>query len=188
MSKWCFFAGRLLTDVGTVSFALFLRLVFRPQERWPTGLIGVVIVCMIAGIIGSAMVGDWEGVQPLGNPWWWLESVGFPITVVWMGIEGFHQNQMARQRMRLGLCEPMICNRYLLWGLTGVTWAIYQFAMIAQQIEYEMTGVWSASMDSLVGMIELTAIALIYLVFFPPAFYRHWINRATPTLEAPDKI
>jgi hypothetical protein len=43
-------------------------------------------------------------------------------------------------------------------------------------------------MDGLVGMIELTAIALIYLVFFPPAFYRHWINRATPTLEAPDKI
>ena len=30
----CFFAGRLLNDIGVVTFVLFLRLVFRSQERW----------------------------------------------------------------------------------------------------------------------------------------------------------
>ena len=37
-------------------------------------------------------------------------------------------------------------------------------------------------MDSLVGGFEVGAIALIWLVFFPPAVYQRWINR-TATLS-----
>ena len=53
-----------------------------------------------------------------------------------------------------------------------------------QQIEYEMTQVWSASMDGVVALVELGAIALIWLVFFPPTFYRNWINRVAPVAKA----
>jgi hypothetical protein len=184
MALQLFFAGRVLEDVGTITFALFLRLVFRNQERWASWLVVGVAVCAIVGVIGSASVGDWEALRPLSNPWWWLETVAFPITVVWMGAEGFHHYRMARQRLRLGLCEPLICNRYLLWGLTGVSWTVYQFAMIAQQVGYERTQVWSSSADAAIGAVEFGAIALISLVFFPPAFYRRWIERVSPAAEA----
>jgi hypothetical protein len=72
----------------------------------------------------------------------------------------------------------MVCNRYLLWGLTGVVWMVYEFAAVVQHIEYEVTQVWSAPMDAVEGALELTAIALIWLVFFPPTFYRRWIEGA----------
>jgi putative Ca2+/H+ antiporter (TMEM165/GDT1 family) len=179
-----FFLGRVFEDIGTVTFALFLRLVFRRQERWATWLVVGVAVFAIVGVIGSAWVGDWEALLPMSNPWWWLEVVTFPITVIWMGSEGFHHYCMARQRLRLGLCEPLTCNRYLLWGLAGVAWTIYQCALITQQIEYERTQVWSTSMDAAIGVLEFFAIVLISLVFFPPDFYRRWINRATPVAEA----
>ena len=183
MALQLFFAGRVFEDVGVVTFALFLRVVFRNQERWAHWLVLSVVVCAIAGVIGSAWVGDWEALLPLSNPWWWVESIAFQITVVWMGAEGLHHYRMARQRLRLGLCEPLTCNRYLLWGLTGVIWTIYQFTMIAQQIEYEITQVWSTSMDAAIGAIELAGIVLISLVFFPPAFYRRWIERTPPAPE-----
>lgn len=183
-----FFGGRVFEDIGTVTFALFLRLVFRNDERWASWLVVTLAACAAVGVAGSAMVGDWEALLPLSNPWWWLETVAFPGTVVWMGFEGFHHYRMARQRVRLGLCEPLICNRYLLWGLTGVAWTIYQVIMIVQQIEYERTQVWSASMDAAVGVVELVAITLISLVFFPPRFYRRWIDRVASTQESANPI
>jgi hypothetical protein len=62
-----------------------------------------------------------------------------------------------------------------------VVWVVYSFAVVAQQVEFEVTQVWSTSMDSVVGALELAAIALIWFVFFPPAVYQRWINRAAPT-------
>ena len=173
----CFVAGRLLNIFGIVTFVLFLRLVFRSQERWAWWLVTGVTLSLLIGFGGSISVGDWEGVDPLGNPWWWLENLGSNASVIWMGYEGLSHYRMARQRLRLGLCDPLVCNRYLLWGLAGVIWAFWEVASTAQAIEYQVTQVWSATMDSLVGGIEIGVIAMIWLVFFPPAFYRRWINR-----------
>ena len=87
--------------------------------------------------------------------------------------------------MRLGLCEPIVCNRYLLWCLTGVVWVVYDFSVIVQQIEFEVTQLWSTSMDAVVAALELAAIALIWLVFFPPAIYQRWLDRGrTPAMAA----
>jgi len=101
-----------------------------------------------------------------------------------MSHEGLSQYRLARQRLRLGLCDPLVCNRYLLWGLAGVTWTTWEVAVIAQSIEYRVTQMWSATMDSLVGGLQVGAIALIWLVFFPPAVYRRWIDHAAPAAVA----
>ena len=62
------FAGRVTEDIGSVTFALFLQVVFRNQERWATWLVGGVAVSLMVGVGGSFWVGDWEGIDPLGNP------------------------------------------------------------------------------------------------------------------------
>jgi hypothetical protein len=180
----CFVAGRLLNIFGIVTFVLFLRLVFRSQERWAWWLVAGLTLSLLIGFGGSISLGDWEGVDPLGNPWWWMEASASIASVVWMACEGLSQYRMARQRLRLGLCDPLVCNRYLLWGLAGVTWTIWEVSSTAQAIEYQVTQVWSAIMDSLVGGLEVGAIALIWLVFFPPAVYRRWIDRAAPAATA----
>ena len=101
-----------------------------------------------------------------------------------MAAEGFHHYRRARQRLRLDLCDPLVCNRYLLWGLTGVVWVFIEAVVIANDITYELTGVWVATLDFLLGTVELGAIALIWFVFFPPAFYRRWINGNAPVAKA----
>jgi hypothetical protein len=173
----CFAAGRLLNDIGVLTSALFMRLVFRSRERWAQWLVAGVALGLLVGLAGSISVGDWAGFDPFVSYWWWLERSAAVVSVLWISFEGFSQYRMARQRLRLDLCDPLVCNRYLLWGVVGATWTTWEVAAIVQSIEYEITQVWSATMDSLVGGLEIAAIALIGLVFFPPAVYRHWINR-----------
>jgi hypothetical protein len=101
-----------------------------------------------------------------------------------MGAEGVSQYLKARQRLRLGLCEPLVCNRYLLWSLTAAFWLAMEAVVAANDVTYELTGVWPASLDLLLGIFEFSGIALIWFVFFPPRFYQRWLDDSAETALA----
>jgi hypothetical protein len=179
-----YIAGRILTDAGTIVSLLFIRLVFRPNSGFATALVAAITAGLVLGVAGSGWVGDWEAIYPLRNLWWWLEWAAVTVSVAWLGVEGFHQYGMAKLRRHFGLSDAMTCNRFLLWGLTGTFWMAYELAYPIQQIEFDATGVFSASMDAIVSTAELIPIACIWLVFFPPSIYRRWIERSDPHPEA----
>ena len=162
--------------LGSAAFTLFTCAVFRKRERWAHWLVAGTLGCMIVGLSGSAWVGDWGGERPLSNPWWWVAHVGAASPYFWMGAEGFNQYVKARQRKRLGLCSALVCNRFLLWGLAGSLWAVLEFIDVAQHIVFERTGQWSTALSTLVGWNEFIPGVLIGLAFFPPAFYRRWVE------------
>jgi hypothetical protein len=172
--------ARILTDAATVGTALFLRLVFRPNSGFATGLVAAITLGLVLGVAGSGWVGDWESIDPLANPWWWVEWSAVVVSVAWIGIEGFLHYGMSKRRRRLGLCTSLDCVRYLLWSLTGVVWLIYEFAYAIQQIEFQTIGVYSASLDAIASALEFIPIIFIWLIFLPPAFYKRWIARSDP--------
>jgi len=174
-------AGRLVSAVGVITYALFAWRVFRRDDTWGGWAVAGTSVCLIAGVLGSVWVGDWEGVYPISNSWWWAEWVGATAAEAWMGAEAFVQFGKARQRLSFGLCDPLLCNRFLLFGVASLLWVALQFVVVVQSIEYEISHRWSVTADVVVAAVEVAAIAMIWLVFFPPAFYRNWIDGvATP--------
>ena len=138
---------------------------------------------MFAGVAGSFAVGDWEGVRPLSNPWWWADWAAAFVALSWVGVEGFINYLNARQRVRLGLCDPLVCNRYLLWGITGIVWTVFYGMVAFQNIEFETQQVWSIAMDRANSAADITGVALVWLIFFPPRFYQRWIAGAAPAAE-----
>ncbi len=112
------FAGRVIYIGPPILLAVFTRQVFRPEGPWAAWLVYGIAALMIGGVGGSALGGDWEGFSP-SNGWFWLEWVGFTVPFCWAGTEAFVQYRQARRRVRLGLCAPGVCNRYLLWALFG---------------------------------------------------------------------
>ena len=48
--------------------------------------------------------------------------------------------------------------------------------ILPQYSEYETTSQFTATWDTLIGGLEIVSVTLIWLVFFPPAFYRRWIE------------
>ena len=179
-----FFAGRVFTHAGTIFFAYFIWIVFCDQARWARYLVYTIAICLFAGVAGSISVGDWEGIRPLSNRWWWLDWTAGVVATSWVGVEGFIQYPKARQRMRLGLCDPLVCNRYLLWGIVGVVWTVYSGVLLHQTAEFETYQVWSITMDRANGVVEAIGVTLVWLIFFPPRFYQRWVCGADPQLKA----
>jgi hypothetical protein len=170
-----FFAGRVFTCAATIFFASFVWTEFRNEVRWAKYLVFAIAFGMFAGVAGSIAVGDWEGIRPLSNPWWWADWAAAFVALSWVGVEGFINYSNARQRVRLGLCDPLACNRYLIWGITGIIWAAFYGMVALQNIEFETLEVWSSAMDRVNSAIDITGVALVWLIFFPPHFYRRWI-------------
>jgi hypothetical protein len=177
-------AWRAANYAADIAFALFTRRVFRTRERWATWLVAGIALCLIVGAGGLTWRSEWEGAHLLSSPWYWLESVGVLTPSVWMGIEGIAQHRKARQRRRLGLCTPLICNRYLLWGLAGILWGSSELVAIPQLTEFEIFRGWSISVDALVTSLDIPAVCIMWTVFFPPAFYRYWIEKLGAVADA----
>lgn len=171
------FAGRVSYIPAPILVALFTRDVFRSESRLSTFIVYVTAVLVIVGVGGSAMVGDWEGFT-IGNPFFWLEWVGYTIPYTWAGLEAFSQYFPSRRRQRLGLCDRMICNRLLLWGFFGLVQTALSVVLVLMYADYEVNGEFSSFFDRLSGGMEIATIAMIWLVFFPPRFYKKFIARS----------
>jgi hypothetical protein len=177
------FAGRVTFLPAAVMLALFTRLVFRPDKRWGGWLVWGSAILIVTGVTGSALGGDWEGFS-ISNRWFWLEWAGATVPFAWAGTEASIQYRRARRRMQLGLCDPLACSRYLLWALFGALQTCSFLVLIPQYSEYETTSQFTATWDALYGASIIASLVMIWLVFFPPAFYRNWITKLTTIEDA----
>ena len=180
----CSYASLVALGLGNVAFAFFIRSVFRPGERWATWLVAAIVIGVVAGVAGSAWVGDWEGIDPLANPWYWLEYFGSFAPTIWMVAEGFAHYFKARRRLKLGLCEPLACNRFLLWGIAGALWMILEGVTTANDFVNAITGQWSFLLNLGIALFEVVPVAIIGFVFFPPRFYCRWVGRSEKPADA----
>jgi hypothetical protein len=171
------FAGRVTYLPAPVLMAAFTRQVFRREDPWAAWLVVGTAALLVAGVAGSALGGDWEGFS-ISNGWFWLEWVGYTVPFGWAGAEAFVQHRQARRRWRLGLSDPLICNRLMLWSLFAIMQVCTSLAILQQYASYEQQNLFSATWDNLIGALEIFSIAAIWLAFLPPAAYRRWIAGA----------
>jgi hypothetical protein len=177
------FLGRVLYLPAAALLAIFTRRVFRPDSRWAAWLVWICIVLPVAGVGSSVLAGDWVGYS-LGNPGFWAEWVGYTFPFVWAGVEAFIQYATARRRRKHGLCDPVVCNRFLLWGIYSVVSVIASLLILPMYVYYERTGEFAAIWDRLVGAAEISSIAVIWVIFFAPAFYQRWIDNRASVADA----
>ncbi|MDH3519738.1 MAG: hypothetical protein OEM49_04705 [Myxococcales bacterium] len=168
--------GRLSLDASVVSMALFTRRVFYNTQEWSTRVIRSVVALLILGVVVSGFYGDWEGLAPLENPGFWLEWIGQMVPFAWVASAGLSHYMKARRRLRVGLSDAMVCNRFLLFTCFGVAQACSLFLIVRLYIDFEAGIGFSGAMDALLGSLEIVSVLLIWLAFFPPSFYRSWIG------------
>ncbi len=172
------FAGRVVYLPAPVLLAVFTSRVFRPESAWAGWMAYGCAALLVVGVGGSVWNGDWEGFST-GSPWFWAEWTGYTLPSAWAGAEAFAHHRGARRRFRLGLCEPLVCNRFMLWGFFGAMQLLVGVMIFPSYAEYENDGAFSATWDTLISTGEILSLALILLIFFPPALYQRWIQGAT---------
>jgi hypothetical protein len=171
-------ASRISGQIGTAMMALFVKQTFRKSDSHATWVVVGIVALMVAGGLGSVWVGDYGGVYPLSNPWWWLERVGSMAPIVWISMEASVYYLKLRQHRWLGEGNALLCNRMGIWCLVGVCWVVVECVSAAQYMIYELNGSWLASLSFTLAVLELIGVAMIWLVFYPPAFYRRRFNRS----------
>jgi hypothetical protein len=171
------FTGRLLYVFAFVLVAQFTRRVFRSSEHWGGWLVAGTAVAFALGVGGSAVSGDFEGFN-IRSAWYWMEWIAYAIPVTWACAEATAQHLQARRRVRVGLCEPLVCNRLLLWALFAGLQVAANFITVGQYAAFERSQVFSAEWDYIYSAVSVASLAMMWIAFFPPGIYKRWINGA----------
>jgi hypothetical protein len=168
--------------IGVAAYALFVRCTFRPRSGWALIVVIVAALCSLAGATASSLEGAFSNA--IDDPAYRIEWIGYTIPCVWTCVEGFIAHGAAQRRVRLELCDPIVANRYLLFGSFGLCQIISCLADLfwAYTNTTDASGAWLAS--GLLSAIEIASVAVLWLAFFPPRAYRRWIDARTALRSA----
>jgi hypothetical protein len=166
--------------VSIVLFHAFTWLVFRPNETWAAlfvaanGLAGVLVAVLLTRAVAIAP-GD-TPPYTVHAPFSLALRLLFEVWYVWVAVEALLEWSRARKRMALGLSDPVVVNRFLLWGSMGVVLALN--GGVAMILEARGLSPMTDALPALwLGLNGAVAGVLMFLTFVPPASYTAWIRR-----------
>ena len=170
------FIGRILAGGCVIAIASFTYRVFRPAAKWARRFVWIDAALLVSALGVSVLEGDWSGLAPLTYKGYWIEWVASIAPFIWLAVEALGLYFVSRKRVRLGLIDPLICNRYFLVGFYGALAAVTYFVIAIMLIGYERHGTWSTPLDVALGTVEVVSVVALWISFRAPDFYRRWVG------------
>jgi hypothetical protein len=173
-------AGVLCLSAGAIALWCFTWRVFRSQAGWAAALFAVMCAAVVAGFLGEAITGDFA-TRRFANAWSWLGLSARSLAYLWAGLESLRYHRVMCRRLQLGLADPLIVNRFLLWGIGALAaWGIYGVVIlniVTGRADAADAGVFHSTVPALVtSLLGCTSGATMGLAFFAPPMYHRWIQ------------
>jgi hypothetical protein len=165
---------------GLVTAALcllwFWRRVYHPNLAAARHIAVAGGAVLVASLVGIGLAYE-PGGDLAKNPWYLPALVFQGGAYALNGWASARYYAMLRRRLTLGLADPVVVNRILLWGLAA--WAI-TLQYVYSVIYLISTGarVTGGSNTAIISSLGIVAAATMVLAFFPPTFYLRRIRRA----------
>ena len=169
--------GVVLHDVGVTCFVLFVLFTFRAGERWAIGLAGLLLGSLWLGEIGWESQNHFRSAT-VGNAFWWLRYGVIWTYPLWAMIESYRYYALMRRRLALGLVDPMVANRFFLWGTgsLGTCLAIWVSSIPLLLVDDPVRALTlMPPIQIATATVGVATVVVYYLTFFPPAAYRRWV-------------
>jgi hypothetical protein len=171
--------GHLVYTIGSAVMVLFTWRVFRPHAGWARGLtVAMVAVLGAAGAHATARAFLVPELAALREP----QTVGFLLMewvslggFVWTAVEAFHLHARMRRQAALGLVDPVVANRILLWGCVGLAGILAAGAPIVASL-LGLSTMTHAPTRLLCAMGTLVSSVFIQLAILPPHGYLRWVR------------
>jgi hypothetical protein len=163
---------------GGLLLVIFVWRVFRPEARWARWIAFVFAAC----------AGGLVALQT-GSPGWWVwvaEERGvwaaarwlFLVPIGWGALESLHYWQLLRRRLPLGLTDPVLVDRFRLFGIAMGFGLLSNLGAIALQLAgIELVG---TAIGTVAVSPALVAAVALWLVFLPPRRYLERVRRNQP--------
>lgn len=174
-----FAAGLLVNVSGLCSLVFFTYWVFRRGSHWGQVLLVALCVTQVFAVAyACAMNFTGSSVEE-------IKRMMLPGTVTWMAAlmtsflwgaaEAFHYRAVVVRQIAVGLGDPVIANRFLLWGAACATSGLL-VGMISWCMIRGMTILQEPLPLGAMALAGAIMSATWYLVFFAPESYKHLVR------------
>lgn len=167
-------ASDVSVSLGFVLLFLFTWHVFRPGAIWARVVVAIGVITLVRR--AYLTIADGAAMDPATMPIGEIAMQMVPMIGVyaWTACESLAYYAMMRKRLRLGLADPTVTNRFLLWGLMSlVATTGIAVAAGATALRVEMTHPWLLTFTSLSGVGQA---AFLVFAFVPPQTYLAWVR------------
>jgi hypothetical protein len=172
--------------IGLAFLLLFTRLTFRPASPAARSVVLGLVMLMA---VSATLVGATEGfaVRVVPGPAYWVHFLARLACWCWVAAESLGYWSKQRRRLALGLADPVVTNRFLLWGVWAVLIALLSLSDPAARLWYVSVAGSTTEWVPEIGrpIIQVTVpvtcalnaatLVLMLLTFFPSPAYRRWI-------------
>jgi hypothetical protein len=171
-------SGKLFGLVALVCQGLFIWKVFRPEAAWAPAIVAVCFACSAAALTGFWQHGTFAtGEIPIH--WFWVELAGRTTGSIWLVAEAIHFYGQIQKRRELGLADPVLCNRFLLWAVAGVCGLVMMLTAVPPVVSPNSSHPLMAWDLVVFGAAGIGFSIAYSLVFFPPQRYLRWVGGRT---------
>jgi hypothetical protein len=173
--------GHLASSVGVWTGATFNWLVFRRDAAWARGLVWLSAITLLAAWVGAGLSGGFSR-GTLTGVWIWLLYGTYTATAAWVMVEPLRHHAVMRKRLRIGLADPLVANRFLLWG----TGSVCRFVMLVMGaiptllFHHIPPEIWPTVVSITLISVAIAGLGVsvsYWLVFFPSRAYVRHITR-----------
>jgi hypothetical protein len=161
--------SELCTQAGFLCLYGFTQQVFRPAARWARALLVVAAAWLLAGLAGAAraLAAAEPQLATVDAVYGWLLwcLTGYGGAFVWGSYESLRQWGMARRRLALGLADPVVARRFLLFATYGLS-ATGMLAgnVVAVLLRHDIsTSPWVVVPSAVLGPLAAAAMYLAFL-------------------------
>jgi hypothetical protein len=166
--------------VGVSCIFVFTRLVFRPNVPWLRLAVGTLIGAMMVVWPAGLVLVNWplraappEAAILAGLPFAFASNALVGIGMAWSALEAIRQWSVSRKRARVGLADPLVANRMLLWGVfTGGSFVVNVVNVVDAALGFD-AGQHPPSI-AVAAVLGIVSTAALWLAFLPP---EAWIRR-----------
>jgi hypothetical protein len=168
-------SGIGLISVGVALTYLFVWKVFRPDTVWARELFWIASVTLLFTILP---ISGNEGVRAQVSPITVIGDLARFGGGAWGAWESLRYFGLMRKRVRLGLAEPAVANRFLLWGIASLsTGTIFLVTSTAVRLSLSPAdGSVTPGVMTLISLLTLLTAVSQWLAFLPPVRYTRWIE------------
>jgi hypothetical protein len=161
--------GAATLHAGVVCLTLFVWSVFHRGSRVGTAAAIAACAYVLASFFALALDEGFRADGIARGAQGWADVAGRIGVYGWAATASFREFAAARRRVRLGLADPLVANRLLLWGLgTGCVLLLWLHSAFEKlRGEADPTAAYP-----LIAVLGISCAATSWLAFFPPAWYR----------------
>jgi hypothetical protein len=179
--------GTLGSGIGMACIYGFVLTVFRPGVAWARAVTAAAVVALaVSGagaVLAVAQAAPEVPSQQVLQSWGSAVLALFTGAFGWAALESGAYYLRARKRLRIGLIDAAVTNRFLLWAVaSGSCFVLGLFLLDIQLDGRQLAGSLVPSL--LIMGVSLLTGASMYLAFLPPRAYLAWLQRRAPTAAA----